>query len=170
MFGLFKRNPKASAAGATAAVLLSISALIKPWEGLETKAYQDIVGVWTACYGETQGIRPGDTFTPQQCDQKLLIRVTEDYYKPLTRCILGFETKPVGYQAAFISLAYNIGTGKPGGKTGACNSTAARLSREGKLEASCHAMTLFNKAGGRVVKGLQNRRQAELKVCLQGVK
>ena len=149
--------------GATAAVLLSISALIKPWEGLELRSYPDIVGVWTACYGETKGIRPGMTFTKKECEDKLLVRVVNDYYRPLTQCISGFDQKPAGWQAASISVAYNVGVGA------ACSSTAARLAREGKIKESCHAWTRFNRAGGKVVKGLVNRRAAELKVCLQGV-
>ncbi|MGO7244698.1 glycoside hydrolase family protein [Rhizobium ruizarguesonis] len=36
------------------------------------------------------------------------------------------------------------------------------------MKNSCQAMTLFNRAGGRVVQGLVNRRAAELKLCLKG--
>lgn len=153
---------KKAVGGATAAVLLSISALIKPWEGLELRAYPDIVGVWTACYGETMGIKPGMKFTKQECEDKLLVRVVNDYYRPLTQCIPDFDRKPVEWQAAAVSVAYNIGVGA------ACKSTAARLAREGKIKESCHAWTKFNRAGGRVVKGLVNRRNAELAICLKG--
>ncbi|RVL37973.1 lysozyme [Sinorhizobium meliloti] len=153
---------KKAVGGATAAVLLSISALIKPWEGLELRAYPDIVGVWTACYGETMGIKPGMKFTKQECEDKLLVRVVNDYYRPLTQCIPDFDRKPVEWQAAAVSVTYNIGVGA------ACKSTAARLAREGKIRESCHAWTKFNRAGGRVVKGLVNRRNAELAICLKG--
>jgi lysozyme len=154
---------KAGAAGGAAAIALSIAAMIKPWDGLELRSYPDIVGVWTACYGETKGIKPGMTFTKAECEEKLLKRVSEDYYYPLTLCIPGFDQKPIGWQAASISVTYNIGVGA------ACKSTAARLAREGKIRESCQAWTRFNRAGGKVVKGLVNRREAELKVCLQGV-
>lgn len=153
---------KKTVGGATAAVLLSISALIKPWEGLELRSYPDIVGVWTACYGETMGIKPGMKFTKQECEDKLLVRVVNDYYRPLTQCIPDFDRKPVEWQAAAVSVTYNIGVGA------ACKSTAARLAREGKIRESCHAWTKFNRAGGRVVKGLVNRRNAELAICLKG--
>jgi lysozyme len=154
---------KKTAAGGAAAIALSIAALIKPWEGLELRSYPDIVGVWTACYGETKGIKPGMTFTKKECDEKLIKRVTEDYYYPLTLCIPGFDQKPLGWQAASISVTYNIGVGA------ACKSTAARLAREGKMRESCQAWTRFNRAGGKVVKGLENRRAAELKVCVSGL-
>ena len=157
------RKTKAGLAGATAAVVLSISALIKPWEGLELRAYPDIIGKWTACYGETKGIRPGMTFTRKECEDKLLTRVVNDYYRPLTQCIPGFDQKPLGWQASSISVTYNIGV------SAACKSTAARLAREGKMRESCEAWTRFNRAGGKVVKGLVNRRNAEFKVCVEGL-
>ncbi|EPE98626.1 lysozyme [Rhizobium grahamii] len=156
-----KLNKKAVAA--VAAVALSIGTLIKPWEGLSLTAYPDIVGVWTACYGETQNIRKGMKFTKAECDEKLLTRVMGDYYLPLTECIADFDRKPVEWQAAAISVTYNVGVGA------ACKSTFARLAREGRIKESCHAMTAFNKAGGRVVQGLVNRRSAELALCLKGV-
>lgn len=151
-----------TAVGLSAAVALGIS-IIKPWEGLELKSYPDIVGVWTACYGETKNIKPGMTFTKQQCEEMLETRVAKDYYRPLTQCIKGFGQMPTQWQGVAISVAYNVGTGA------ACKSTAARLAQQGKLKESCHAWTKFNRAGGRVVKGLVNRRNAELKICLQGV-
>ncbi|MBA1345995.1 lysozyme [Rhizobium sp. WYCCWR 11146] len=154
--------PKKAVAAAVA-VALSIGALIKPWEGLSLKSYPDIVGVWTACYGETLGIRPGMKFTKAECEDKLLTRVTNDYYRPLTQCIVDFDRKPVEWQAAAISVTYNIGVGA------ACKSSFARLARDGKIKESCQAMTAFNRAGGRVVQGLVNRRAAELKLCLRGV-
>jgi len=154
---------KKTVAGGAAAIALSIAALIKPWEGLELESYSDIVGVWTACYGETKGIKPGMTFTKKECEEKLVTRVTNDYYRPLTQCIAGFDTKPVEWQAAAISVTYNIGVGA------ACKSTFAQLARVGLMRESCHAMTRFNRAGGRVVQGLVNRRAAELKLCLKGV-
>jgi lysozyme len=156
-----KLNKKAVAA--VAAVALSIGTLIKPLEGLSLTSYPDIVGVWTACYGETLGIRKGMKFTKPECDEKLLTRVTNDYYVPLTGCIADFDRKPVEWQAAAISVTYNVGVGA------ACKSTFARLARENRIKESCHAMTAFNKAGGRVVQGLVNRRATELKLCLKGV-
>lgn len=155
---------KKTVGGVAAAVALSITVLIKPWEGLETEAYPDIVGIWTVCYGETKGVRPGQTFTKAECEDKLLSRVTADYYQPLTRCIAGFDQKPVEWQASSISVAYNIGV------SAACKSTAAQLAREGKIRESCQAWTRFNRAGGKVVKGLVNRRAAELQLCLKGVR
>lgn len=160
----------AALAGASTAIALSIGALIKPWEGRELVAYKDIVGVWTICDGETKGVKPGMRKTPAECDAMLKVRVEQDFYKPLTKCIPGFEAKPIGWQASMISLSYNVGI------YAACGSTAARLAKRGDLIGSCNAATRFNKAGGRVVTGLKNRREfgdktrmGELELCLTSV-
>ena len=52
-FALWKARPDA----VPPAVRLAVDHLIKPWEGLELRSYQDQVGVWTICWGETQGDR-----------------------------------------------------------------------------------------------------------------
>lgn len=164
------KRAKAAIAGAATAVALATGALIKPWEGLRTTAYRDVVGVWTVCYGETEGVKPGMKVTPARCEEMLAERVHDDYYKPLARCIAGFDAKPVSWQAAAISLAYNVGV------SAVCRSTAARLAREGHYRESCEAMTRFNKAGGKTVRGLVLRREhgdaqrmGELELCLEGL-
>lgn len=161
---------KVAIAGAATAVALAAGTLIQPWEGRRLVAYRDIVGVLTICDGDTNNVRPGMRETNTGCDRRLRERVERDFYHPLTRCIAGFETKPKSWQAAMISLAYNVGTGA------ACRSTAARLGREGNLAASCLAATNFNKAGGEVVTGLVNRREmgdasriGEAELCLSGL-
>lgn len=165
------KRAKAAIAGAATAVALSIAALIKPWEGRELKAYKDIVGVWTICDGETKGVKPGMVRTDAECDAMLIARVENDFYRPLTKCIPGYAEKPESWQASMLSLAYNVGAGA------ACGSTAAGLARVGKLEESCRAMTRFNRAGGKVIKGLKLRREygdanrmGELELCLAGLK
>ena len=62
------------AIAAVAAVALSISALIKPWEGLSLTSYPDIVGVWTACYGETKDIRPGMKFSKAELIEPPIVK------------------------------------------------------------------------------------------------
>ncbi|MEM9246791.1 MAG: lysozyme, partial [Cyanobacteria bacterium P01_F01_bin.153] len=45
--------------------------LLKTYEGLYLKSYQDAVGVWTIGYGCTEGIGPGMTITIQQAEDML---------------------------------------------------------------------------------------------------
>lgn len=146
------KRAKMAIAGATTAIALSIGVLIKPWEGTKLVSYPDIVGVWTVCTGETKGIGPNMHFTPTQCEKILTSRVQNDFYKPLTKCIPGFDQKPIGWRAAMISLSYNVGIGA------ACKSTAAAMARANRIADSCLAMTRFNRAGGKVVRGLVKRR------------
>ncbi|WP_244621656.1 lysozyme [Neomesorhizobium albiziae] len=158
-------------AGITSAVTLSLGVLIKPWEGRELHAYRDIVGVWTICDGETKGVKPGMVKTNAECDAMLLRRVEQDFYRPLTVCIPNFKELPLSLQASLVSAGYNVGVGA------ICNSTAARLAKADDHRAACHAVTRFNRAGGKVVRGLKLRREygdasriGELELCLAGLK
>ena len=165
-----KRAAKALA-GAAGAVALAITALIQPWEGRELRAYKDIVGVWTICDGETKGVKPGMVKTNAECDAMLLRRVENDFYRPLTKCIVNYTSLPLSLQASLLSASYNVGVGA------ICKSTAARLARAKQYRASCEAVTKFNRAGGKVVRGLKLRREygdasriGELELCLEGLK
>lgn len=135
------------------------------WEGLRLTAYRDIVGVWTVCYGETKGVRRGDSHTKAECDA-MLARELIAYRGGLHRYLTA-ETKaerlPVLRDVAFTSLAYNVGI------SGAGKSTATRRLNDGDVSGACAALTWWNKAGGRVVRGLVNRRGEEQAMCLKGV-
>jgi GH24 family phage-related lysozyme (muramidase) len=98
-------------------------------------------------------VTAGMSFTKAECESMLMARVTNDYYKPLTKCIADFTKKPISVQAAAISGAYNFGV------AGMCGSRAAALIRNGKYREACEAQTAWNKAGGQVVNGLVKRRE-----------
>jgi lysozyme len=162
---------KAALSAGLGVVALATTVLIKPWEGRELHAYKDVVGIWTICDGETKGVKPGMVKTDAECDAMTEARVEKDFYIPLTKCIDGFTAAPIGVQATFLSAAYNLGTGT------ICRSTAARLLANGSPKAACHAMTRFNRAGGRVWEGLKKRREmgdkkriGELEICLEALK
>lgn len=165
MLSFVKRYPKSSgAAGVAAAVAVAIPVYIKPWEGLVLTSHWDrFANIWDICYGETQGVGPGMEFTKEECDAKLLKRVTNDYATPLSICITNWSTLPVGVQAVTISLGYNIGV------KAACGSTLVRKLNAGDLAGACRELPKWNKAGGKVVKGLTNRRNAEMAGCLKAI-
>ncbi|MBS7703340.1 lysozyme [Chelatococcus asaccharovorans] len=167
------RARKALAAGAVLGLLaMTATYLTEPWEGTVNKAYWDRLGqVWTICTGETLNVKPGMVKTDAECKAMLLSRLENDFHKPLTRCIPGFDKAPLGWQGAMLDEAYNIGVGA------ACSSTAAKRARAGDFHGSCHAMTWFNRAGGKVIAGLKNRREygdatrlGELELCLESLK
>jgi lysozyme len=141
--------------GAVAAVCV---ALVGGFEGIRQNAYQDVVGVWTVCYGETEGVKRGDHYSLAQC-KDMLTRRLEDYANPIEKCLPGL---PDARFVAFTSLAYNIGASR------ACTSTAANLTRAGRPAAGCLAFMSWNKAGGIVFPGLTRRRAAERDLCLKG--
>ncbi|MEO1733567.1 MAG: lysozyme [Pseudomonadota bacterium] len=147
------------------AFLAAAVPFIGRWEGLRLDAYQDIVGVWTVCYGETKGVKPGDRYTRAECDA-MLAREVLSYRTGLHRHFLTETVEsrlPVPRDVAFTSLAYNVGV------AGAGRSTAVRRLNDGSIAGACDALTWWNKAGGRVVRGLVNRRSEEKAMCLEGV-
>lgn len=152
----------AGGAGAiTGAGMLAI-AIVGNWEGLRLYAYQDVVGVWTACYGETKGIRPGMKFTRDQCNVMLIGSLTE-HEAGMRRCLKAPDGLPEKSYVAFVSATYNIGV------AGFCGSSMARRINAGDVRGACDALMMWVRAGGRVVQGLVNRRTAERKLCLEGL-
>ncbi|CAI9417370.1 hypothetical protein ANOBCDAF_03960 [Pleomorphomonas sp. T1.2MG-36] len=136
-------------------VALAVTALVKPWEGRSLRAYLDTVAkppVWTICDGDTKGVRPGMVETAAGCDRRLASRIARDYRARLVACVPNWPAAPLSWRAMMTSLAWNIGV------DAACRSTAARLGRAGRWLESCTAATAFNRAGGRMVVGLANRR------------
>jgi len=142
--------------------------LIGRWEGLRTTAYLDTIAdppVWTVCYGETNGVGPGDTYTKAQCDAKLAAQILvyreglHSYFTTQTRAARLTPER----DAAYVSLAYNAGVSAIG------RSTATRRINAGDIRGGCTALGWWNKAGGRVIRGLVNRRAEETALCLRGL-
>jgi lysozyme len=156
------RLKKTGAVAALTGAGMATIALVGNWEGLRLYAYQDVVSVWTACYGETKGIRPGMKFTQAECDVMFIDSLTK-HEAGMRSCLKSPDTIPEAPYVAFLSLAYNIGTGA------FCRSTLVRKANAGDLRGACMELPKWNRAGGQVVRGLTNRRAAELKLCLGGL-
>ncbi len=124
-------------------------------------AYLDIVKVPTACDGITKGVKMGMRFTPAQCND-LLEEELVAHAEPIIRCVPALKGRTNQVIAA-VSLSYNIGT------AGVCKSSVAKLWNAGQWRAGCDRFPLFNKAGGRVIQGLVNRRARERAICVQGL-
>ncbi len=158
--------PGSSTGPATGGDFLEMAVpFIGRWEGLRLAAYKDIVGVWTVCYGETKGVRPGDTYTKAQCDA-MLAREIGSYRRGLNAYFTDKTRQfwlPREREVAYVSLSYNVGV------HGAGKSTATRRLNSGDIEGGCEALTWWNKAGGRVVRGLVRRRTDEHALCVIGL-
>lgn len=150
-------------------VILSIEKLIKPWEGVELVAYLDAVGVPTICWGETKGVKLGMRKTREECDRMLVETVFRDYYGPISKHP-NFKAAPDSVEASMISGAYNFGVARW------LSSTAAKRIAAKDWRGACEAMTAFNRAGGKVLRGLVNRREmgdaqrlGEAELCVSGL-
>ena len=138
---------------------------IAGWEGKRNAAYQDIVGVWTICYGSTRGVLPGMVKTDEECTE-LLRREVAEYRHGLHRYftdVTKTQRLTPHRDTAYVSLAFNAGI------RGIGRSTATRRLNNGDIDGGCVAITWWNKAGGRVIRGLVRRRTAEYELCMKGL-
>ncbi|MEA3035771.1 MAG: lysozyme [Sphingomonadales bacterium] len=117
------------------------------------RAYKDIVGVVTICDGDTHDVRMGQTATEAECDARLERQLIA-HAEPLIRCARPLYGKP-NQVAASVSLAYNIGP------AGFCRGSVARKINAGDWSGASAAFLLYNRAGGRVNRGLDGRRHRE---------
>jgi lysozyme len=164
----YKHQKRSRLGGVGAAItglgLLAIATL-GGHEGLRLYVYKDVIGVWTYCYGETKGAAAlrGQRFTKEKCDAVFITRLNQ-FEQEMRACIQYPDLIPDKSYVAFLSLAYNIGSG------GFCKSSVARAINAGNLTQACNNLLKFNKAGGKVIKGLVRRRNEERTLCLKGVK
>jgi len=131
--------------------------LIKEFEGLRLKAYLCSAKVWTIGYGHTKGVKQGDTCTQAEADAFLV----EDVKWVLTaveRCVQVPLTP--GQRAAINSFVFNCGA------TALRTSTLLRKLNAEDYKGAADEFPRWNKAGGKVIKGLVRRRTAERKVFL----
>ncbi len=157
------RPTPATPAGTKAAWVALAMTLVAGWEGLYTHAYRDPIGVVTVCYGITNAdmkVKMGDRYTAEEC-KKLLGDALPRYDAQVRKCIPKIDEFPPHRHAALVSFTYNVGQGN------LCKSSVARHLNAGRIKQGCDALLLYNKAGGRVLKGLVNRRAQEHEWCLR---
>lgn len=150
---------------ATAAAIYIAAPIIELVEGVEYRPYMDIAGIPTVCSGVTgPDVVWGKRYSPKEC-RNLLAKHIQIHGKHVQDAV----TYPISPEtrAALISFSYNVGG------SAMRKSTAVRLINQGKIEEGCKALGMWNKArvNGKlkVVKGLVNRRNEEIKLCLSGV-
>ncbi|QSY95393.1 lysozyme [Rhizobium bangladeshense] len=150
------RLKKGSAAAAMAV------ALVGSFEGLRQHAYPDPATQgqpWTICYGSTNGVKPGDYKTIEQC-RALLSLELQRYASGIEQCVK--VPLPDSRFVALTSFAYNVGVGA------ACKSSVVRLINQGRAAEGCEALLKWNRAAGITFPGLTRRRQKERAFCLEG--
>jgi lysozyme len=129
------------------------------------KGYLDIVGVGTICDGITRlngrPVRVSDTVTEQQC-ALLLEKELVIHAQGVLKCTPNLYGRTYQVFAA-TSLAYNVGV------AAYCKSTVDRRFDAKLWRQGCDAILMWDKAGGRRIQGLTNRRRRERAVCVKGL-
>lgn len=147
-----------------AAVAAVAVALVGGFEGLRLNAYPDPATKgppWTICYGSTNGVKPGDKKTLEEC-KALLAAELEDYAAGIEHCVT--VPLPDARFIALTSFGYNVGV------RAACKSSVVRHINAGRTREGCDALLKWNKAAGIVFPGLTKRRERERAYCLDGLK
>lgn len=121
-------------------------AIIKKYEGCCLKAYKCPAGVWTIGYGHTAGVKEGQTITQAQADTYLKQDVS-GAEKAVNNLGRDFNQNQFD---ALVSFTFNCGAGN-----------LKTLCGGRDLETIGKKITLYNKAGGKVLNGLVKRRAEE---------
>ncbi|NJM85474.1 MAG: lysozyme, partial [Leptolyngbyaceae cyanobacterium RM2_2_21] len=122
--------------------------LIKSFEGLRLKAYQDAVGIWTIGYGTTQGVTPGMEITQTQAEQ--LLRRDVNKFEQAVQEALQVSINDNQF-SALVSFTYNVGSGA------FRSSTLLRLLNQNDIQGAADQFPRWNRAGGRILAGLTRR-------------
>ncbi|CBI76841.1 Phage lysozyme [Bartonella clarridgeiae 73] len=139
-------------------------ALIKQWEGLRLKAYQDAIGVWTIGYGHTAQagepiVQEGMEITHLEAEavlQKDLSQFEQTVEHEVKQSLTDEQF------AALVSFCYNVGI------EAFCNSTLLKKLNKGEYEAVPAELQKWTKANGKRLQGLVHRRAAEAGLWAKG--
>lgn len=148
-----KKTLTATVGAGAAALLLTY---VPMFEGVILRGYKDPIGIVTACAGHTKTAVLGKAYTKDQCDD-LLAQDLIEHAKGIERCVrVPLATHET---AAYVSFAYNVGTGA------FCGSTLARKLNSGDRAGACAELSRWTYAGGRQLPGLVKRRATERAMC-----
>ena len=158
------------------ALALAVPA-IKGYEGYAPTVVPDKLagGLPTGGYGETVGVKLGETHSEKFWSDRLAKRLVEDYDAGIGKCIT--VELPDGVRAMALSIAWNAGPGA------VCSSPMVKKWNAGDIEGGCRALLTKNAEGEYtgwriasrpdgpgtplvVQRGLINRRADERKRCL----
>lgn len=137
---------------------------VEQYEGYVPEAYQDPVGIWTRCYGDTTHVTPGAKYSAEECARSLNDHLMETS-APVMRCVPDLARQHPKVIVAMLDMAYNIGP------TAFCRSSVARFANAGEWTAACKRIAeIYKTAQGIPLRGLVVRRMAESEMCLEGLK
>ena len=126
--------------------------LIKKFEGCETSAYQDSVGVWTIGFGHTKGVEAGQTCSIEDAESMLADEMDE--YEGYINNMVKVELQQHEFDS-LVAWVYNLGP------TNLSESTMLKVLNGGQFDRVPDEMNRWTRAGGEILEGLVRRRQAE---------
>ena len=126
-------------------------ALLKKFEGCELKAYQDSVGVWTIGYGHTKEVKEGDQINKDEAEHLLAEEMPE--YEGYINSYVDVPLEQNQFDA-LTCWVYNLGP------TNLRNSTLLTVLNQERYTDVPREIKRWNKAGGKVLKGLIRSRDA----------
>jgi lysozyme len=142
--------------------------LIKEFEGLYLKAYLDPVGIptigWgTIRYPDDSPVKIGDVISKERADTLLEYEVTK--FINWVDQLVKVPVNPNQF-GALVSFAYNVGADIDTDviAEGLGDSTLLKKLNAGDYNGASLEFAKWNKAGGKVLKGLVRRREAERKL------
>jgi len=148
---------KGRIAGISAVVLMVAAPLIIKWEGYQHVPYRDPVGILTVCYGHTGAdIIENKRYSREEC-QALLHADMAMANATVNRCLP--MPKLAHIEAALTSATFNLGPQV------VCGSTLQRKALANDWPGACAELARWNRASGRVLRGLTLRRMDEQAVC-----
>jgi lysozyme len=142
--------------------------ILKEFEGCSLVSYKCSAGVWTVGYGSTyyangEPVKEGDKIDFALAEQ-LLLHTVEDFEKQV-RLLLDGLVLPEICIDALVCLAYNIG----------CNAFAKSTllkkikADKNNLDEIEKEWLRWDKANGKIIKGLTNRRKREFELYKKGI-
>lgn len=129
--------------------------LIKQFEGLRLKAYLCPAGIWTIGYGHTSGVSPNSFITIQEADE-YLHRDVATIEMQLNK--LNLSLRQCQWDA-IVSFVFNVGIGNFKAST-----LLAKIRINPDDNSIIDELLRWVYANGKVMKGLQKRRLAEMKL------
>jgi lysozyme len=133
--------------------------LIKESEGCKLKAYKDCIGVVTIGWGQTKGIKEGMVWTQNQADEDLIKTALEVLNQAIKASPI-LATVNMEKQAAIADFVYNLGIGSY------TSSTLKKKVDANDWISAAVEIKRWDKAGGKVLKGLTIRRNKEAELIL----
>lgn len=131
--------------------------LIKSFEGVRLTAYRCPAGKWTIGYGHTKGVKKGMYISEEVATHFLIEDVQR--VEPTINSYDDIYHWTQNEFDALASFAFNCGIGN-----------LKKLLKYGQRTKSqiADAILLYNKANGRVLRGLVRRRKAERELFVKG--